>query len=128
MPVYLVAGNHDERSALRAALPRHQYLNTGGEFLHYIGSLGPLRLIGRTNNEPPSTLTPTRTATVRLRDAAKIYRTGEIEVPALRGISLDIPYHRFSMAKHATTVPATTAPPGVVRSSVAREPTTLGIV
>ena len=36
-------------------------------------------------------------AAVRLRDAAKTYRTGEVEVPALRGISLDIPYHRFSM-------------------------------
>src|SRR5689334_13973717 len=34
---------------------------------------------------------------VRLRDVAKTYRTGEVEVPALRGISLDIPYHRFSM-------------------------------
>src|SRR5262249_8344573 len=34
---------------------------------------------------------------VRLREAARTYRTGEVEVPALRGISLDIPYHRFSM-------------------------------
>jgi len=34
---------------------------------------------------------------VRLQEAAKTYRTGEVEVPALRGISLDIPYHRFSM-------------------------------
>ena len=34
---------------------------------------------------------------VRLRDTAKTYGTGEIEVPALRGITLDIPYHRFSM-------------------------------
>ncbi len=36
-------------------------------------------------------------AAVRLRDAAKTYRAGAVEVPALRGISLDIPYHRFSM-------------------------------
>src|SRR6185437_6118595 len=36
-------------------------------------------------------------AAVRLRDAARTYRTGDVEVPALRGISLDIPYHRFSM-------------------------------
>jgi putative ABC transport system ATP-binding protein len=36
-------------------------------------------------------------AAVRLRDAAKTYRTGDVEVPALRGITLDIPYHRFSM-------------------------------
>ena len=34
---------------------------------------------------------------VRLREAAKTYRSGDIEVPALRGISIDIPYHRFSM-------------------------------
>src|SRR6516162_9934622 len=43
------------------------------------------------------TSTPTQTTAVRLRDAAKIYRTGQVEVPALRGISIDIPYHRFSM-------------------------------
>ena len=34
---------------------------------------------------------------VSLRDAAKTYRTGEVDVPALRGITIDIPYHRFSM-------------------------------
>src|SRR6516225_11149867 len=39
---------------------------------------------------------------VRLRDAAKVYRTGEVEVPALRGISIDIPYHRFSMVVGAS--------------------------
>ncbi|HET9578742.1 MAG TPA: ABC transporter ATP-binding protein [Usitatibacter sp.] len=39
---------------------------------------------------------------MRLRGAAKIYRTGEVEVPALRGISLDIPYHRFSMVVGAS--------------------------
>jgi putative ABC transport system ATP-binding protein len=39
---------------------------------------------------------------VRLRDAAKTYRTGDIEVPALRGISIDIPYHRFSMVVGAS--------------------------
>ena len=36
-------------------------------------------------------------AAVRLREAAKTYRTGDVEVPALRGISIDIPYQRFSM-------------------------------
>jgi len=41
-------------------------------------------------------------AAVRLREAAKTYRTGDIEVPALRGISLDIPYHRFSMVVGAS--------------------------
>ena len=42
--------------------------------------------------------TPTQAVTaVRLRDAAKTYQVGAVEVPALRGISIDIPYHRFSM-------------------------------
>jgi putative ABC transport system ATP-binding protein len=41
--------------------------------------------------------TNTNTTAVRLNDAAKTYRTGAVEVPALRGISIDIPYHRFSM-------------------------------
>src|SRR5215831_3497855 len=47
--------------------------------------------------DSPLTGTPIEGAAVRLRDAARTYRTGDIEVPALRGISLDIPYHRFSM-------------------------------
>jgi putative ABC transport system ATP-binding protein len=34
---------------------------------------------------------------VRLREVEKIYRTGSVEVAALRGVSLDIPRHRFSM-------------------------------
>jgi Icc protein len=46
MPVYLIAGNHDERDALRAAFPAHDYLHTGGEFLHYAVPLGPITLIG----------------------------------------------------------------------------------
>ncbi|MGH7744959.1 MAG: ABC transporter ATP-binding protein [Candidatus Dormibacteria bacterium] len=36
-------------------------------------------------------------AVVRLRDVAKTYRSGALEVPALRGISLEIPSHRFSV-------------------------------
>ncbi len=39
---------------------------------------------------------------VRLRDIARVYRTGQVEVPALRGITLDIPYHRFSMVVGAS--------------------------
>jgi 3',5'-cyclic-AMP phosphodiesterase len=46
MPVYFIAGNHDERGALRAAFPGHEYLNGGGEFLQYVVSLGAIRLIG----------------------------------------------------------------------------------
>lgn len=34
---------------------------------------------------------------VRLRDVARIYRIGQMEVPAVAGISLDIAAHRFSM-------------------------------
>src|SRR5262249_12724491 len=36
-------------------------------------------------------------AVVRLREVAKTYRSGSLEVPALRGISLEIPSHRFSV-------------------------------
>ena len=42
-------------------------------------------------------MNPAYGTAVRLCEAAKTYRTGDIEVPALRGISIDIPYHRFSM-------------------------------
>jgi putative ABC transport system ATP-binding protein len=36
-------------------------------------------------------------AVVHLREVAKTYRSGSLEVPALRGISLEIPSHRFSV-------------------------------
>ena len=39
---------------------------------------------------------------VRLGGVTKTYRTGHVEVPALRGITLDIPYHRFSMVVGAS--------------------------
>src|SRR5262252_8824032 len=42
------------------------------------------------------------TQAVRLTDAAKTYHTGAVDVPALRGISIDIPYHRFSMVVGAS--------------------------
>ena len=42
-------------------------------------------------------MNPVNGTAVRLREAAKTYRAGDVEVPALRGISIDIPYHRFSM-------------------------------
>ena len=41
-------------------------------------------------------------AAVRLRGVAKSYRTGEVDVPALRGITFGIPYHRFSMVVGAS--------------------------
>src|SRR6218665_831375 len=47
LPLYLVAGNHDEREALRSTLagPRFDYLGQTGEFLQYAVDLGPLRLL-----------------------------------------------------------------------------------
>jgi len=39
---------------------------------------------------------------VRLRQVAKTYRSGTLEVPALRGISLEIPSHRFSVVVGAS--------------------------
>jgi putative ABC transport system ATP-binding protein len=36
-------------------------------------------------------------AVVRLRKVAKAYRSGALDVPALRGISLEVPSHRFSV-------------------------------
>ena len=41
-------------------------------------------------------------AVVRLRQVAKTYRSGALEVPALRGISLEIPSHRFSVVVGAS--------------------------
>ena len=35
-------------------------------------------------------------AAVRLNQVAKTYRAGAIEVPALKGVSLEVPFHRFS--------------------------------
>ena len=46
MPIYLIPGNHDDRAALKAAFPAHKYLNTGGEFLHYVAALDGICLIG----------------------------------------------------------------------------------
>ena len=44
VPVYLLAGNHDEPMALRAAFADHAYLPPNGP-LYYAVDLGPLRLI-----------------------------------------------------------------------------------
>ncbi len=37
------------------------------------------------------------TAVVRLDDVSRTYRAGDIEVAALKGISMEVPRHRFSM-------------------------------
>lgn len=51
-PYYVVPGNHDERSALRAAFADHAYLPRDGEFLHYSVDGFPLRLIGLDSTIP----------------------------------------------------------------------------
>lgn len=45
MPIFVIPGNHDERGALREAFADHDYLPSGGEFLHYTVEDYPLRLI-----------------------------------------------------------------------------------
>lgn len=45
MPVYLMPGNHDERGALRAGFPDHEYLAQGGEWIQYAIEEHPLRLL-----------------------------------------------------------------------------------
>jgi Icc protein len=45
MPVYLIAGNHDERKGLREAFPDHAYLGSSG-FVQYAIEAHPLRIIG----------------------------------------------------------------------------------
>ncbi len=45
IPLYLAAGNHDDRDNLRAAFPEHGYLAADDEFLHYVIEDWPLRII-----------------------------------------------------------------------------------
>lgn len=52
MPVYLIPGNHDERSALRSAFPDHAYLRQSPEFLNYAIESHPLRIIGLDTTVP----------------------------------------------------------------------------
>lgn len=46
MPVYVIPGNHDNRTNLRAAFADQGYLPETGEFLHYAVDRHPVRLIG----------------------------------------------------------------------------------
>ena len=50
-PIYLLPGNHDERSALRDAFPEHTYLGRDG-FIQYAVDVGPIRLIALDTSEP----------------------------------------------------------------------------
>ncbi len=45
MPLYLVAGNHDERGALRAAFPKHRHLHGDDGFVQYVVDEFALRLV-----------------------------------------------------------------------------------
>jgi Icc protein len=45
MPLYVIPGNHDNRSALLAAFPQHQYLPHREEFIQYTVPAGPLQLV-----------------------------------------------------------------------------------
>jgi putative ABC transport system ATP-binding protein len=49
------------------------------------------------NLDPLKLETAGDTEVVRLRRVAKTYRSGAVDVPALKGISLQIPSHRFSV-------------------------------
>ena len=45
MPAYVIPGNHDDRGALRAALPDHGYLRQSADFIQYAIDEHPLRLV-----------------------------------------------------------------------------------
>ena len=51
-PVYLMAGNHDSRAALRAAFPEHAYLGTGEGPIRYTVEGFPLRVIALDSTLP----------------------------------------------------------------------------
>lgn len=51
MPIYLLPGNHDDRTQLRKSFPEHQYLGDG-EFVQYIVDIGPVRLITLDTSTP----------------------------------------------------------------------------
>ena len=44
MPVYLLPGNHDDRSQMRASFPDHAYLGTEG-FMQYSVCIGEVRML-----------------------------------------------------------------------------------
>jgi len=51
-PTFLVPGNHDDRTSLRAAFPRHEYFAPPPAPLHWVRDEFPLRLIGLDTSIP----------------------------------------------------------------------------
>lgn len=51
-PLYLLPGNHDEREALRAAFPDHDYLRQWEPFVQYVIDEHPVRLVALDTNVP----------------------------------------------------------------------------
>lgn len=45
MPIYLIPGNHDKRTALREAFSDHDYLPASGELYYLVEHFAPLRVI-----------------------------------------------------------------------------------
>jgi 3',5'-cyclic AMP phosphodiesterase CpdA len=52
MPVYLMAGNHDEPDAMRAAFPRHAYLRQRTGKLDYVIDDFPVRIVALDSTIP----------------------------------------------------------------------------
>lgn len=52
MPVYLLPGNHDERTAMRNAFPEHAYLRQSPEYINYAIEDHPLRIVGFDTTVP----------------------------------------------------------------------------
>jgi len=53
LPVYLLAGNHDDRDALRAAFPDHRYLHRGERAVQFTVEWDRLRIVAIDSSEPP---------------------------------------------------------------------------
>ena len=52
MPIYLMAGNHDEPEGLRAAFPKHEYLRQRTGHLDYVIDDHPVRLVALDSTIP----------------------------------------------------------------------------
>ena len=55
MPVYLIAGNHDDRGAMASEFADHAYLRQGGKFLHFTVEDYPVRLVALDTTIPGQT-------------------------------------------------------------------------